>query len=58
VTGRKDFIKTLKKYDNILIYDIYAAREDIKDFIKHHTFLNDMNIKTLEDLGTQFADAC
>lgn len=58
LTGRKDFVKTLKKYDNILIYDIYAARENIKDFIKHHTFLDDMNIKTLEDLGTAFAGAC
>jgi UDP-N-acetylmuramate-alanine ligase len=58
LTGRKDFVKTLKKYDNILIYDIYAARENIKDFIKHQTFLEDMNIKTLDDLGTQFAKAC
>ena len=58
VTGRNDFIKTLKKYDNILIYDIYAARENIKDFIKTHEFLHNMNIKTLEDLGTGFAKAC
>ncbi len=58
LTGRKDFVKTLKKYDNILIYDIYAARENIKDFIKNHAFLDDMNIKTLEDLGTEFARAC
>jgi UDP-N-acetylmuramate--alanine ligase len=58
VTGWKDFVKTLKKYDNILIYDIYAARENIKDFIIHHAFLKDMNIKTLEDLGNEFATAC
>ena len=58
VTWRKDFIKTLKKYDDILIYDIYAAREHIKDFIDHHRFLHDMNITTLEDLGIQFAHAC
>jgi len=57
-TGRKDFVKTLKKYDNILIYDIYAARENMKDFVRHHTFLDDMNIKTLDDLGTTFAGAC
>jgi len=57
VTGRKDFIKTLKKYDDVIIYDIYAARENIKDFLKHHTFLNEMNIKTLEDLGREFAKA-
>lgn len=58
VTGRKDFVKTLKKYDNILIYDIYAARENIKDFIKTHEFLHTMNIKTLDDLGNKFANVC
>jgi len=58
VTWRKDFQKTLNKYDNILIYDIYAARENIKDFITHHAFIKDMKIKTLEDLWTQFASTC
>lgn len=58
VTGRKDFVKTLKKYDNILIYDIYAARENIKDFIDHHAFIKQENIKTLKDLGTHFAKEC
>lgn len=58
VTGRKDFVKTIKKYDNVLIYDIYAARENIKDFIHHHTFIKEMDINTLEDLGTAFAHAC
>ncbi len=58
VTGRKDFVKTLNKYDNILIYDIYAARENIKDFITHHTFLKQENIKTLNDLGNHFAKEC
>lgn len=58
ITGRKDFVKIIKKYDNILIYDIYAARENIKDFIAHHAFLKNINIKTLEDLGTAFANAC
>jgi UDP-N-acetylmuramate--alanine ligase len=50
VTGRKDFVKTLNKYDTTMIYDIYAARENIKDFITHHAFIKDMKIKTLEDL--------
>ncbi len=58
VTGRQDFIKTLKKYDHILIYDIYAARENIKDFIDHHVFIKNMKIKTLEDLGNHFAKEC
>ncbi|MFA6256332.1 MAG: cyanophycin synthetase [Candidatus Absconditabacterales bacterium] len=58
LTGRKDFVKALKKYDNILIYDIYAARENINDFIAHHAFIQNLNIKTLDDLGTKFANAC
>jgi len=58
VTWRKDFVKTLNKYDKVMIYDIYAARENIKDFITHHAFIKDMKIKTLEDLGTQFANTC
>ncbi len=58
VLGRKDFAKTLKKYDDILIFDIYAARENIKDFIAHHAFIQDLHIQTLEDLGAQFAKEC
>ena len=58
VTWRKDFVKTIKKYDNILMYDIYAARENIKDFITHHAFLKKENIKTLNDLGNHFAKEC
>lgn len=64
VLGRKDFAKTLKKYDDILIFDIYAARENIKDFIAlarrggHHAFIQDLHIQTLEDLGVQFAKEC
>jgi UDP-N-acetylmuramate--alanine ligase len=58
LTWRKDFVKALKKYDNILIYDIYAARENINDFIAHHAFIQNLNIKTLDDLGTKFANAC
>ncbi len=58
LTGRKDFVKTLKKYDNIQIYDIYAARENMDEIMEHHKFLKDINIKTLDDLGTEFAHAC
>lgn len=33
-----------------MIYDIYAARENIKDFIEHHVFIQKENIHTLNDL--------
>ncbi len=58
VLWRKDFQKVLKKYDQVMIYDIYAARENIKDFIDHHTFIKKENIKTLNDLGNHFAKEC
>lgn len=48
VTGRKDFIKTIKKYDNILIYDIFAARENLQELIKKIPVLKGIkNIKQL-----------
>lgn len=58
VLWRKDFQKALKKYDQVIIYDIYAARENIKDFISHHAFIKKENIKTLNDLGKHFAKEC
>ena len=64
VLWRKDFQKALKKYDQVIIYDIYAARENIKDFIAparrggHHAFIKKENIKTLNDLGKHFAKEC
>jgi UDP-N-acetylmuramate-alanine ligase len=58
VLWRKDFQKALKKYDQVIIYDIYAARENIKDFIAHHAFIKKENIKTLNDLWNHFAEVC
>ncbi|MEI7557357.1 MAG: cyanophycin synthetase [bacterium] len=58
ITGRKDFQHALKKYDKVIIYDIYAARENIHDFIDHHAFIKEEHITTLEDLGNHFAKEC
>lgn len=54
-TGREDFVKSFKWYDEIIIYDIYAARENINqfDFSKRGN-----NIKNIEDLWNIFAQAC
>jgi len=41
-----------------MIYDIYAARENIKDFIEHHAFIKKENTRTLNDLGNHFAKIC
>jgi len=56
VTWRKDFQNALKKYDQIMIYDIYAARENLSDLTKKIPALK--NIKTLKELGNTFAEAC
>lgn len=56
VTWRKDFQKALKKYDQIMIYDIYAARENLLELVKKIPTLK--NIKTLKQLGDKFAEAC
>ncbi len=56
VTGRTDFQKALKKYDQVIIYDIYAARENLQELVKKIPTLK--NITTLKALGDKFADAC
>ena len=50
-TGRNDFIKAFKHYDQIFIYDIYAARENLSTFKK-------FKIKSIQDLGENFAEVC
>lgn len=56
VTWRKDFQKALKKYDQVIVYDIYAARENLSELVKKIPTLK--NIKTLKQLGDKFAEAC
>jgi UDP-N-acetylmuramate-alanine ligase len=56
VTGRTDFQKALKNYDTVVIYDIYAARENLQELVKKIPTLK--NITTLKALGDKFADAC
>lgn len=56
VTWRKDFQQALKNYDNIIIYDIYAARENLWELTKKIPELK--KIKDLNDLGEHFAEAC
>ncbi|MCF7834975.1 hypothetical protein K9M48_02875 [Candidatus Gracilibacteria bacterium] len=50
-TGRNDFIKVFKNYDQVFIYDIYAARESLDTFKK-------FKIKSIQDLGENFAKVC
>lgn len=48
---RNDFIKAFKDYNQIFIYDIYAARENLDTFTK-------FKIKSIQDLWENFAKAC
>lgn len=50
-TGRNDFIKVFESYDQVFIYDIYAAREKLDTFKK-------FKIKSIQDLWENFAKAC
>lgn len=54
-TWRDDFVQSFKWYDEIFIYDIYAAREDVAhfDFSKRWE-----NIHSLTELWKIFAKAC
>lgn len=56
VTWWDDFIQASKAYDHFLVYDIYAAREDLQQLTKQIPALKD--IHTLWALGEQFAQAC
>ncbi len=50
-TGRNDFIKAFKDYNQVFIYDIYAARESLDTFKK-------FKIKSIQELGENFAKVC
>lgn len=56
VTWRNDFIHATKEYDKTVIYDIYAARENLQELTKRIPALKD--ITTLKSLGNKFAKAC
>ena len=49
LVGWNEFPEALKLYDKSYIYDIYAARENIKDFSNEEIF-RDLDLKSIEDL--------
>lgn len=56
VTWRNDFIQSTKGYDEVIIYDIYAARENLSELVRKVPALK--GITTLKELGNKFAQAC
>lgn len=55
---RNDFQKSLKLYDNIIIYDIYAARENLAEQLENFKHLNIENANTISELWNIFAKNC
>lgn len=56
VLWRNDFIASMKDYDEVVIYDIYAARENLSELVKQVPALK--WITTLKELGNKFAHVC
>ena len=56
VTWRNDFIASMKWYDEVVIYDIYAARENLSELVTKVPALK--WITTLQELWNKFASAC
>ena len=53
---RENFTETLQKFDTTIIYDIYAAREnleELKEQFHHKSFLDSIN--SFKELWEQFA---
>ena len=51
------FPDAIKLYDESYIYDICAARENIKDFSNEEIF-RDLDLKSIEDLWNAFSQHC
>jgi UDP-N-acetylmuramate-alanine ligase len=47
---RNDFQKSLKVYDDIIIYDIYAARENLAQQLENFKHLKIKNANTMSEL--------
>ncbi|HRX64167.1 MAG TPA: Mur ligase family protein [Candidatus Absconditabacterales bacterium] len=47
IKGREDFPKSLKLYDDVIIFDIYAARENLTELLKSSPIKGIENIDTL-----------
>ncbi len=55
---RNDFQKSLKLFDEVIIYDIYAARENLAEQLENFKHLNIENANTISELWNIFATNC
>lgn len=50
----EDFLLALKRYDEVVVYDIYAAREKIEDY-QDFAWFEDLDELSVESIGHHFA---
>lgn len=55
---RDEFSAALKLFDNIYIYDIYAARENLQEQLSNFKNRNTQNINSIAELWNLFAKEC
>lgn len=55
---RESFQKSLKLFDEVIIYDIYAARENLIEQLDNFKHLNIENANTISELWNIFAKNC
>jgi len=66
IVGWRDFEKALKLYENVLVYDIYVAREAISSIqsrLKNDRYDDEFrtelkNVDSVKSLGVKFAQVC
>ncbi|GHW02424.1 hypothetical protein AGMMS50249_2100 [candidate division SR1 bacterium] len=58
VQGWTEFPEAMKEYNQIFIYDIYAARENIEDFSDEFSKVGLPHFQTVAELGEAFAEHC
>ncbi len=55
---RDEFASTMQQFNEVMIYNIYIARETFSELIQDYTIAKDANISSVAQLWEMFATAC
>ncbi len=55
---RWEFTATMKQFDEAIIYDIYAARENLSELLHEYPTPNKTIVSNIDELGNLFAKDC
>ncbi len=55
---RKEFASTMQQFDEVTIYNIYAARENLDELLQEFSLPNESYISSIEELWNLFAIDC